>query len=107
MSVNTMHIIRFYLRFTVTDLRVEVLLKGYLMANYGLVVSKRKSIVVLQSLAYNQLDVDAIYRITMPMPFSFRQIHETKPLLIPTGVLTPYNVQPTLHFRAAAYHSSW
>ncbi len=75
------------------------------------VTVKRKSIAVLQSLADNQPDVDAIYRITMPMPFSFRQIHETKPLLIPTAVLTPYNAQATLHFRLlrtpAAYHRSW
>ena len=58
-----------------------------------------QSIAVLQSLADHQPDVDAIYRITMPIPFSFRRSSNTKPLLVPRGVLTPYNAQATLHFQ--------
>ncbi len=69
------------------------------------VTVKCKSIAVLQSLSDNQPDVDAIYRITMPMSFSFRQIQETKPLLLPTGVLTPYNAQATLTFKQVSSNS--
>ena len=58
-----------------------------------------QSIAVLQSLADRQPDVDAIYRITMPIPFSFRRSSNTKPLLVPRGVLTPCNAQATLHFQ--------
>ena len=62
-----------------------------------------KSIAVLQSLAEGQPDVDAIYRITtsMPRPFAFKRTDETRPLMIPAGVLSPYNAQATLHSRAA------
>ena len=61
------------------------------------------SIAVLQSLAEVQPDVDAIYRITMsmPRPFAFKRTDETRPLMIPSGVLTPYNAQATLHFESA------
>ena len=59
----------------------------------------KESIGVLQSLADYQPDVDAIFRITNPIPFSFTRMEETKPLMIPAGVLTPYNAQATLHFR--------
>ena len=59
----------------------------------------QESIAVLQSLADYQPDVDAIYRITMPIPFFFRRVNETRPLMIPTRVLTPYNAQATLHFK--------
>jgi hypothetical protein len=62
---------------------------------------KKLSIGVLQSLADVQPDVDAIYRFTMKVPFSFRHSTETRPLLIPKGTLTPYNAQATLHFQRA------
>ena len=58
-----------------------------------------ESIGVLQSLADHQPDLDAIYRITMPNPFFFKRSSETKPLLVPKQVLTPYNAQATLHFK--------
>ena len=58
-----------------------------------------ESIGVLQSLADHQPDLDAIYRITMPNPFFFKRNNETKPLLVPKQVLTPYNAQATLHFK--------
>ena len=54
---------------------------------------------MLQSLADYQPDVDAIYRFTMPAPFWFMKTKETKPLLVPDGVFTPYNAQATLHFK--------
>ena len=58
-----------------------------------------RSIAILQSLADHQPDMDAIYRITMPVPFSFQRSNETKPLLVPKGVFTPYNAQATLHLQ--------
>lgn len=57
-----------------------------------------RSIAVLQSLAEYQPDVDAVYRITQPIPFWFKRSRETRPLLVPSGVLTPYNAQATLQF---------
>ena len=62
-----------------------------------------KSIGVLQSLADYQPDVDAIYRITMPIPIWFTRSKETKPIIIPNGVLTPYNAQATLHFKLSFF----
>ena len=61
----------------------------------------RASVGVLQSLADVQPDVDAIYRLTMKIPFSFNRLKETRPLVVPHGVLTPYNAQATLHFKRA------
>ena len=62
-----------------------------------------KTVAVLQSLADVQPDVDAIFRVTMstPRPFAFKRTDETRPLMIPAGVLTPYNAQATLHFKSA------
>ena len=57
-------------------------------------------IAVLQSLADYQPDVDAIFRITMPIPIWFDRKQETRPLIVPDGVFTPYNAQATLHFKA-------
>ena len=57
-------------------------------------------IAVLQSLADYQPDVDAIFRITMPVPMWFDRKQETRPLIVPDGVFTPYNAQATLHFKA-------
>lgn len=58
-----------------------------------------KAVAVLQSLADVQPDVDAIYRLIMPIPFNFKRLTETKPVIVPVGVMTPYNAQATLHFR--------
>ncbi len=62
---------------------------------------KGSSIGVLQSLADLQPDVDAIYRLTNTIPFSFNRLKETKPLIVPHGTLTPFNAQATLHFKRA------
>ena len=64
---------------------------------------KSSSIAVLQSLAEYQPDVDAIFRLTMPIPFFFNRPKEDKHLMIPKGCLTPYNAQATLHFRAGFF----
>ena len=64
---------------------------------------KTSSIAVLQSLADYQPDVDAIYRLTMPVPFFFKRPKQNKHLMIPKGCLTPYNAQATLHFKAGFF----
>ena len=64
---------------------------------------KASSIGVLQSLADYQPDVDAIFRLTMPVPFFFNRPKENKHLMIPRGHFTPYNAQATLHFRAGFF----
>ena len=64
---------------------------------------KPSSIGVLQSLTDYQPDVDAIFRLTMPIPFFFNRPKENKHLMIPKGCLTPYNAQATLHFKAGFF----
>ena len=64
---------------------------------------KAGSIGVLQSLADYQPDVDAIFRLTMPVPFFFSRPKENKHLMIPRGHFTPYNAQATLHFKAGFF----
>ena len=74
---------------------------------------------IIQSLANIDPDVDAIYRLLMPIPFNFssnnhRVTHEfgsshskaIKLLKIPEKSYTPYNAQATLHFYPALW-SLW
>jgi len=58
-----------------------------------------ESIAVLQSLSDYWPDADAIYQTTMPTPFWFNRTSTTKLLMIPAGILTPYNAQATLHLK--------
>ena len=67
-----------------------------------------RSIGVIQSLANNDPDVDAIYRLTQPLPFSFPSYdskHGGKlhSLLIPSQTYVPYNAQATLNM----YNAFW
>ncbi len=64
---------------------------------------KASSLGVLQSLAEHEPDVDAIFRLTMPIPFMFKRLLETEHLMVPLGSFTPYNAQATLHFRASFF----
>ena len=56
---------------------------------------------VLQSVADVQPDLDAIFRISHKSIVSFARINETKPVMTPDGVFSPYNAQATLHNRPA------
>lgn len=52
---------------------------------------------IIQSLADNDPDVDAVYRLTQQLPFSFSKgatMEQT--LIIPHGTYTPFNAQATL-----------
>ena len=55
-----------------------------------------KAIGVFQSLANHDPDVDAIYRLTQPLPFDFDPPYENQTVLIPTGAYSPFNAQATL-----------
>ena len=64
------------------------------------------SIGIIQSLANHDPDVDAIYRLTQPLPFNFDPLRaktENYPVAIPIDRYTPYNAQATLHL----YPSLW
>lgn len=56
---------------------------------------------VIQSLANHDPDMDAIFRLTMPIPFDFPI--GPRPLVVPDGAYAPYNAQATLHL----YSSLW
>lgn len=58
---------------------------------------------VVQSLAQHDPDIDAIFRLTMPIPFDFAATSPALPLLVPEGTYAPYNAQATLHL----YSSLW
>lgn len=66
---------------------------------------------VLQSLANHDPDVDAIYRLTQPLPFDFplainthhKEENSNLPLVVPKGVYSPYNAQATLHMENALW----
>ncbi len=53
---------------------------------------------IQQGLADENPDVDAIYRLTLPLPFSFER--QTR-LALGKGAWCPYNSQNTVHFREA------
>ena len=52
---------------------------------------------ILQSLANHDPDVDAIYRLTMPLPFDFPRRGNTQALMVPIGSYSPYNAQVPEH----------
>ncbi len=54
---------------------------------------------VIQSLADWDPDVDAIYRLTRPLPIIFA--NHTPPIVVPTSSYSPYNAQATLHLPSA------
>lgn len=60
---------------------------------------------VVQSLANHDPDMDAIYRLTQPLPFDFATQPTAKYVMVPsTGTAySPYNAQATLHLRSALW----
>jgi len=57
-------------------------------------------IAVVQSCANHDPDVDAIYRLTRPLPFNFKA---GKGVIVPPGIYTPYNAQATVHTKRALW----
>jgi hypothetical protein len=64
-----------------------------------------KSIGVIQSLANNDPDVDALYRLSsLPLPFDFNEEGNADLVALPPkDLMSPYNAQATLHF----YRAFW
>ena len=60
-----------------------------------------RQIVVLQSLANHDPDVDAIYRMTQPLPISFRKSDTI--VIPPKGTFTPWNAQAVLISKPAFF----
>ena len=61
------------------------------------VPARAEQIGVVQALANNDPDVDAIYRLQRPLPFSFRGLSKNHALfLIPSKTFVPWNAQATL-----------
>jgi len=60
-----------------------------------------ETLAVIQSLADHDPDVDAIYRMTSPLPIRFRR--EKSILLPPRGVYTPWNAQAVLLSKPAFF----
>lgn len=58
---------------------------------------------VIQYTANHDPDVDAVYRLTRPIPLFFRNSNDAPSLLVPEGSYTPYNAQATLH----TYDAFW
>ena len=65
-------------------------------------LSLDNNVAVIQSTCDHDPDVDAIYRLTRPLPFTF-DTSNTKPtvLQVPPHLYAPYNAQATLHYPKA------
>ena len=59
------------------------------------------SVTIVQSLADNDPDVDAIYRLTRSLPVQFSREGVAGIEVIPEGVLSPFNAQATIFSRSA------
>lgn len=57
---------------------------------------------VFQSLADHDPDVDAIYRLTRPLPLNF-DVAMGEPLVLPQGTFSPFNAQATLFTEGALW----
>lgn len=64
---------------------------------------KLSDIGVVQSLANGDPDVDAIYRLTQPLPFNFKTQKKYAYVAIPQDSWSPYNAQATLHLHNALW----
>jgi hypothetical protein len=66
-------------------------------------VGDMKKVGVIQSLADNDPDVDAIYRLTRPLPLNFDQVVDLDVVRLPQGTFTPFNAQATIFKRDALW----
>ena len=54
-------------------------------------------VAVVQSCADHDPDIDAVYRLTRTIPFTFKPSRQAQGLLVPRGAYAPYNAQATVH----------
>ena len=65
------------------------------VCRYTDVIPPEGPMAVIQSLANNEPDVDAIYRLTRKTPFDFNTVGR-EPLVLPRGAFCPFNGQATM-----------
>lgn len=64
-------------------------------------LAEREVVGIVQTLANHDPDVDAIYRLLQPLPFSFPS---RGPLVaVPRSAMAPYNAQATMHYYSALW----
>ncbi|GFH62185.1 hypothetical protein CTEN210_18661 [Chaetoceros tenuissimus] len=63
----------------------------------------KQSIGVIQYLADGNPDVDAIHRLSKPLPMNFDFSSDARPILVPKHAYAPYNAQATIH----TYNAFW
>lgn len=54
-------------------------------------------VAVIQSCADHDPDIDAVYRLTRTIPFTFKPPRHAQGLLVPRAAYAPYNAQATVH----------
>jgi hypothetical protein len=59
-------------------------------------VGDLRDVGIIQSLADHDPDVDAVYRLTRPLPLVFDQVADLDSLVLPRGTFSPFNAQATL-----------
>jgi len=65
-------------------------------------VARDKEIGVIQFLADDNPDIDAIHRLSKPLPMTF-PLDGAKSVLVPTHAYAPYNAQATIHTKNAMW----
>lgn len=63
-------------------------------------VSHEKEIGVIQFLVDGNPDIDAMHRLSKPLPMTF-PLDGAEPVLVPTHAYVPYNAQATIHTKNA------
>lgn len=67
------------------------------------ILLKGDRIALIQSLADHDPDMDALYRLIMPLPFDFSPPSNAKPILLPERTLAPLNAQACLFKRTGFF----
>jgi Protein of unknown function, DUF288. len=63
--------------------------------------SAREQVGVIQYLADTNPDIDAIHRLTKPLPMAFDFGENAQPVMVPKHAYAPYNAQATIHMKDA------
>ena len=69
---------------------------------FGGKLGSSREVGVIQYLADSNPDIDAIHRLSKPLPMTFPLDGEL-PVLVPTHAYSPYNAQATIHTRNAMF----
>jgi len=58
---------------------------------------------VIQFVADGNPDIDAVHRMTKPLPMDFADESQSSPVLVPSNTVSPYNAQATIHHAPALF----